>query len=99
MTTHKNSRNAVQPHIYEAPPLILSRTADGRYIPVIEPWDPTRETANEAFTRALVITDMAIRARKEREAAAQRQEAPMHRDDLARASTADGQQSPEGSAE
>ncbi len=60
--------------IYEAPPLILSRTADGRYIPVIEPWDPTRETASEAFTRALVITDMAIRARKERKAAAREQE-------------------------
>jgi len=96
MTTRMTT---AQPRIYEAPPLILSRTADGDYIPVIEPWDPTRETARECWDRTIVTACQAIEAHKEREAAAQRQDAPMHRDDLARASTADGQQSPGESAE
>jgi len=93
MTTHRGSRTPrPDQRIYEAPPLILTRTPDGGYIPVIEPWDPARETARECWDRIIVTACQAIEARKEREAAAVREHSPMD-------STTEGQRSPEESTE
>jgi len=74
MTTTQPQQPRPDPRIYDAPPLILTRTADGRYIPVIEPWAPERETAREAFARIVIIAHLTVEARKEREATTQREQ-------------------------